>query len=130
MATEQMLDAKGLNYKQGVPGRVYMVSIANNGTVVDCADKDANGYHKVIVSEYYQEMEGSESVLAEMRDVLPKTFELIDLYKQLEDYQKENNKYNEFIGNKIENAKESLKGIINEQNKEQPVQDSGFELGN
>lgn len=129
MATEQMLDAKGLNYKQGVPGRVYMVSIANNGTVVDCADKDANGYHKVIVSEYYQEMEGSESVLAEMGDVLPKTFELIGLYKQLEDYQKENNKYNEFIGNKIENAKESLKGIINEQNKEQPVQDSGVELG-
>lgn len=106
VATEKMLDEKGITYEEVTGGSVYMVSIANNGIIMDCANKEADGYHDVVVAEYYKEMQESKnSVLSELGDLTPKAFELYDYYGQLE----EKGGHNEFIENIIKQTKESLK---------------------
>ena len=40
VATEKMLAEKGITYEEVTGGSVYTVSIANNGTIMDCANKN------------------------------------------------------------------------------------------
>lgn len=106
MATEKMLDSKGISYEKYNADSVYKVCIANNGNIIDCAKKGVDGYHDVIVAEYYEEMKQSNnSVLSKMGDVTSKSFELYDYYIQLE----EKGGHNEFIENIIKQTKENLK---------------------
>lgn len=139
LAAEGILNQNGISYEEISGSSVYMVSIANNGTVIDCATKGVDGYHDVTIAEYYDEMKDSNnSVLAELGDITPKTFELMDLYSQLEE-----KPGNEFIENIISSTKENLKEKYkevftensqenaqeNQTNESQTQDQDGFEVG-
>ena len=109
-AAENILDEKGISYESVFSSKVYMAINEDDGTIIDCANKINDEYHKVLVAENYEKMSSDEkSVLVGMGGITPAAFYLMNLYNQQEEYQEENNKSSEFLELKIEDAKKILK---------------------
>ena len=107
---ENILDEKGISYESVFSSKVYMAINEDDGTIIDCANKINDEYHKVLVAENYEKMSSDEkSVLVGMGGITPAAFYLMNLYNQQEEYQEENNKSSEFLELKIEDAKKILK---------------------
>ena len=109
-AAENILDEKGISYESVFSSKVYMAINEDDGTIIDCANKINDEYHKVLVAENYEKMSSDEkSVIVGMGGITPAAFYLMNLYNQQEEYQEENNKSSEFLELKIEDAKKILK---------------------
>lgn len=110
-AAENILEKKGIKYEPVLSGKVYMAVNAEDGKIIDCANKINDEYHKVIVAENYKNKKNTEkSTLVKLGGITPTTFYLMDLYNQQDQYQEKYNKTNPILEIKINDAKRILKG--------------------
>lgn len=110
-AAENILEKKGINYEPVLSGKVYMAINAEDGKIIDCANKINDEYHKVIVAEDYKGKKNTKkSTLVELGGITPTAFYLMDLYNQQDQYQEKYNKTNPILEIKINDAKRILKG--------------------
>lgn len=110
-AAENILEKKGIKYEPVLSGKVYMAINAEDGKIIDCANKVNDEYHKVIVAEDYKGKKNTKkSTLVELGGITPTAFYLMDLYNQQDQYQEKYNKTNPILEIKINDAKRILKG--------------------